>query len=163
MNRENDPNPFQGKNRVPAILITLFLSSFAVALFYIIYRQFSGGWERLGVVGPWRDTFAHTLDLDTKPILWDVYSIGTAKVEWEWGGFKVSEPFWMCACHFWLRSRHSAFNFNLRVSFPVISVNAFSALNDSHYPPPRFIPCPPRRGCHSIGRDSQKRRERQCT
>lgn len=92
MDGEDNHNPFEGKNRVSAILITLFLSSFAVALFYVFYRQFNGNWEGAGVVNPWRNTFARAVDLNQKPILWDVY-IGTEKVEWEWGGFQVSDPF----------------------------------------------------------------------
>ena len=92
MDGESNRNPFEGKNRVSAILITLFLSSFAIALFYVFYRQFNGGWEGAGVVNPWRNTFARTLDLNQKPILWDVY-VGTEKVEWEWSGFKVRDPF----------------------------------------------------------------------
>ena len=92
MDAANNRNPFQGANRISAILITLFLSFFAIALFYVFYRQFNGGWERPGLINPWRNTFARTLDRNEKPILWDVH-IGAEKVKWEWGEFRVSEPF----------------------------------------------------------------------
>ena len=79
---------FEGKGRVSTILITLFLSFLAIAMFYVLYRQFTGGLERLDVVDPWYDA----LDQNEKPILWDVYVEGE-KLEWEWGEFKVSERF----------------------------------------------------------------------
>ena len=93
MAAESNHSPFQGQNRLSAILITLFLSTFALALFYVFYRQFNGRWERPGLINPWRNTFARTADQNEKPILWDVYVGGEEKVKWEWDGFKVSEPF----------------------------------------------------------------------
>jgi len=84
---------------ITVILVTLFLSFIAIAVFYILYRQFHGGWESLGVIDPWRNVLAHTLYQNKKPILWDVYIEGE-KLEWEWGEFKVSEGFRMTfGCH----------------------------------------------------------------
>lgn len=74
------------------ILVTLFLSFIAIAVFYILYRQFNGGWESLGIIYPWRNALAHALYQNKKPILWDVYIEGE-KLEWQWGEFKVSERF----------------------------------------------------------------------
>ena len=107
MDGDSSRNQFEGKNRVSAILITLFLSFFAIAIIYILYRQFSGSWERPGVSNPWRDAFARTLDQNEKPILWDVHSRGE-KLEWEWGGFKVSE---------WFRLFHATFGCGLIPGF----------------------------------------------
>jgi len=90
MDGETNHSPFRGANRISAILITLFLCTFAAALFYIFYRKFNGSWERPGLINPWRNTFARTSDQNKKPILWDVY-IGTEEDQWEWEGFKVSQ------------------------------------------------------------------------
>lgn len=92
MDRDSSHNLFEGKNRVSAILITLFLSFFAIAMFYVLYRQFDGTRERPGIIDPWHNTLAHMFNENEKPILWDVY-IGGEKLDWEWGGFKVSERF----------------------------------------------------------------------
>lgn len=107
MDGEGSPSLFEGKNRISAILITLFLSCFAIAILFVFYRQFSGGLERPGVINPWRNTFARTLDQNKEPILWDVY-IGAGKVEWEWDGFRVSEPLRLFR-EILLRSRPPAF------------------------------------------------------
>ena len=92
MDGETNHDPFQGANRISAILITLFLSTFAIALFYVFYRQFNGSWERPGLINPWRNTFARMPGQNKRPILWDVY-VGAEKAEWEWGGFRVSQIF----------------------------------------------------------------------
>jgi len=110
MDGESNHSPFQGANRISAILITLFLSTFAVALFYVFYRQFNGSWERPGLINPWRNTFARTPDHNKRPILWDVY-IGTEeKAEWEWVGFKVSEPSRMRRATLGCGARPSVYN-----------------------------------------------------
>jgi len=111
MDGESNRSPFQGANRVSAILVTLFLCSFAVALFYVFYRQYKGGWERPGVINPWRNTFAGALDQNEKPILWDVYIETEEKAEWEWGGFRVSELFQKC------RETSSSQDLNSRIPF----------------------------------------------
>ena len=99
MDGDSGGGPFKGENRVSVILITLFLSCFAIALFYVFYRQFNGHWERPGVINPWRNTFARALDQNKKPVLWDAYIRGE-KVEWEWDGFEVSGQFWIASCGF---------------------------------------------------------------
>ena len=101
MDGETNHNPFRGANRISAILITLFLSTFAVALFYVFYRQFNGSWESPGLINPWRNTFARTPDQNKKPVLWDVY-IGAGEAQWEWRGFKVSQKVLNVLCEFWL-------------------------------------------------------------
>ena len=61
-------------------------------MLYVFYRQFKGSWEGPGVNIHWHSTFALVPDPGERPILWDVY-VGGEKVEWEWGGFRVSERF----------------------------------------------------------------------
>jgi hypothetical protein len=55
MDGDNSRGPSEGRNRVSAIIITVFLSVFAIAILYILYRQFSGGTDS------WRNALLQVL------------------------------------------------------------------------------------------------------
>ena len=89
MSGEDDHNPFGGQNKASAILVTLVISSFAVSTLYIAYRQLNRVLGGRGAPDPRLITFAPTVDLGQRPILWDVYI--EKEVEVEWRMCKVSE------------------------------------------------------------------------
>jgi len=119
MEWNSSSNLFEGRGRVSTILITLFLSFFAIAMLYTLYHQLAGVRERLEALDPWYEA----LDQNEKPILWDAYVEGK-KLELEWGRFKVSERF---------RFFRVAFGCGLVPSFqtsnsaPQIRVDAFTS------------------------------------
>jgi hypothetical protein len=97
----NDSNPFGGKNTASSVLVTLIVSSFVVCMLYIIYRQLSRLLEEHNAAIRRRDALAPAVDLDQKPVLWDVY-IERGELEWEWNRSKVSKPSLMPSCAPWL-------------------------------------------------------------
>jgi hypothetical protein len=90
MDGKDNHNPFGGQNTTSSVLVILVISSFAFCVLYTGYRQFHRFWGGHNVTNTWRDRVAPTVDLDQKPVLWDVY-IEKGKLEWEWKRSKVSK------------------------------------------------------------------------